>query len=317
MLNKLDGVVQRVLGDPTVSLSELEKNVSMVLVNSHYSLGHPRPLMPNVVEVGAMHCRPARPLQDKALREFIDSSAVPVVLFSLGSTIRSEQMPATVRDSLVAAFRRLPYRVVWKWEGAALTNLPPNVMTRPWLSQQDVLGHKNVRAFVTHGGLLSLQEAVYHNVPVVGLPLMSDQHLNVRQAVTLGLGRQLTVESLSEDAVYDAITAVVEQPAFQERVGQRSRLLRDQETTPLERAVYWSEHVLRYGGAQHLRSVAADMPLHQYLLVDVAAVLLVAVVVVVVLLWWGLRAAARCLVRGLKKAARKLLITLRLHAKMQ
>ncbi|XP_045130363.1 UDP-glycosyltransferase UGT5-like [Portunus trituberculatus] len=317
VLNKLDGVVQRVLGDPTVSLSELEKNVSMVLVNSHYSLGHPRPLMPNVVEVGAMHCRPARPIQDKALREFIDSSPVPVVLFSLGSTIRSEQMPATVRDSLVAAFRRLPYRVVWKWEGAALKNLPPNVMTRPWLSQQDVLGHKNVRAFVTHGGLLSLQEAVYHNVPVVGMPLMSDQHLNVRQAVTLGLGRQLTVESLSEDAVYEAITSVVEEPAFQERVGQRSRLLRDQETTPLERAVYWSEHVLRYGGAQHLRSVAADMPLHQYLLVDVAAVLLAVAVLLLLLLWWGLRAATRCLVRGLKKAARKLLITVRLHAKMQ
>ena len=317
MLNKVESVVQRVLGDPTVSLSELEKNVSMVLVNSHYSLGHPRPLMPNVVEVGAMHCRPARPLQDKALREFLDSSPVPVVLFSLGSTIRSEQMPAKVRDSLVAAFRRLPYRVVWKWEGAPLANLPPNVMTRAWLSQQDVLGHKNVRAFVTHGGLLSLQEAVYHNVPVVGLPLMSDQHLNVRQAVTLGLGRQLTVESLSEDTVYDAISSVVEETGYQQRVEQRSRLLQDQETTPLERAVYWSEHVLRYGGAEHLRSVAADMPLHQYMLLDVAAVLLVAAVALMAVVWLALRAATRYFVRALKKTAGKLVMAVRVHAKIQ
>lgn len=317
VLNKLDGVVQRVIGDPTVSLSEVEKNVSMVLVNSHYSLGHPRPLMPNVVEVGAMHCRPARPLQDRALREFIDSSPVPVVLFSLGSTIRSEQMPARVRDSLVAAFRRLPYRVVWKWEGAALTDLPPNVMTRAWLPQQDVLGHKNVRGFITHGGLLSLQEAVYHNVPVVGMPLMSDQHLNVRQAVTLGLGRELTVETLSEEAVYEAVTSVVEDPGFQQRVEQRSRLLRDQETSPLDRAVYWSEHVLRYDGAQHLRSVAADMPLHQYLLMDVAGVLLVAALAVVAVVWWALRAAARYFVRTLKKFARKMLVAVRTHAKLQ
>lgn len=317
VLNKLDGVVQRVIGDPTVSLSEVEKNVSMVLVNSHYSLGHPRPLMPNVVEVGAMHCRPARPLQDRALREFIDSSPVPVVLFSLGSTIRSEQMPARVRDSLVAAFRRLPYRVVWKWEGAALTDLPPNVMTRAWLPQQDVLGHKNVRGFITHGGLLSLQEAVYHNVPVVGMPLMSDQHLNVRQAVTLGLGRELTVETLSEEAVYEAVTSVVEDPGFQQRVEQRSRLLRDQETSPLDRAVYWSEHVLRYDGAQHLRSVAADMPLHQYLLMDVAGVLLVAALAVVAVVWWALRAAARYFVLTLKKVARKMLVAVRTHAKLQ
>lgn len=317
VLNKLDAVVQRVLEDPTVSLSELEKNVSLVMVNSHYSLGHPRPLMPNVVEVGAMHCRPALPLQDRALREFLDASPVPVVLFSLGSTIRSEQMPARVRDSLVAAFRRLPYRVVWKWEGAALTDLPPNVITRAWLSQQDVLGHKNVRAFVTHGGLLSLQEAVYHNVPVVGMPLMSDQHLNVRQAVTLGLGRELTVESVSEDAVYEAITSVVEDPGFKQRVEQRSHLLRDQEITPLERAVYWSEHVLRYGGAQHLRSVAADMPLHQYLLLDVTAVLLVASVLLVAVLWWTLWAATRCLVRQLRKTAGKLLMAIRVQDRIE
>lgn len=316
VLNKLEGVVQRALGDPTVSLSELEKNVSMVLVNSHYSLGHPRPLMPNVVEVGAMHCRPARPLQDKALRVFLDSSPVPVVLFSLGSTIRSEQMPARVRESLVEAFRRLPYRVVWKWEGAAIADLPPNVMTRAWLPQQDVLAHKNVRGFVTHGGLLSQQEAVYHNVPMVGLPLMSDQHLNVKQAVTLGLARELTVESLSADSVYEAIKTVVEDPGFQQRVEQRSRLLRDQETTPLDRAVYWSEHVMRHGGAQHLRSVAADMPLHQYFLLDVAAVLLVTAVVLVAVVWWVVRATIRGVLRGLRKTARKLLTAMRTEAKI-
>lgn len=317
MLNKLESVVQRVLGDPTVSLSELEKNVSMVLVNSHYSLGHPRPLMPNVVEVGGMHCRPARPLQDKALREFLDSSPVPVVMFSLGSSIRSDQMPARIRDSIVEAFRRLPYRVVWKWEGAAIPNLPANVMTRAWLSQQDVLGHKNVRAFVTHGGLLSLQEAVYHNVPMVGLPLMSDQHLNVKQAVTLGLARELTFETLSADSIYEAITTVLEDPGFQQRVEQRSRLLRDQQTTPLDRAVYWSEHVLRYGGAQHLRSVAADMPTHQYFLLDVAVVLLMVTVAIVAIVWWAVRAATRGVVRGLRKTARRMLTAMRAEAKMQ
>merc|ERR1719495_1545252 len=74
VLDRLDGVVQRFLGDTSVSLAEVEKNVSVILVNSHYSLGHPRPLLPNVVEVGAMHCRPARPLHDTELRHFLDSS---------------------------------------------------------------------------------------------------------------------------------------------------------------------------------------------------------------------------------------------------
>lgn len=317
VLNKLDGVVQRFLGDPMVSLAEVEKNVSLVLVNSHYSLGHPRPLSPNVVEVGAMHCRPARPLADQQLQYFLDSSQTPVILFSLGSTIRSEQLPPSLRQALVSAFRRLPYRVVWKWEGAAIEDLPSNVLTRPWLSQQDVLGHSKVAAFVTHGGLLSLQEAVYHGVPVVGLPLMSDQHLNVRQAVTLGLGRQLLLEDITEDVLYETITGVAEDPSFRQQVQQRSELLRDQETTPLNRAVYWSEHVLRHGGATHLRSAAVDLPFYQYLLLDVALVLASVATVAVLLVWLTLRTALRALLKALNRATRTLLKKVSVHVKVE
>nr|XP_045594736.1 UDP-glucosyltransferase 2-like [Procambarus clarkii] len=317
VLNRLDGVVQRFLGDPTVSLTEVEKNVSLVMVNSHYSLGHPRPLMPNVVEVGAMHCRPARPLQDAQLRHFLDSSPVPVVLFSLGSHIRSEQLPAAVLHSLVAAFGRLPYRIVWKWEGGAIADLPSNVMTRAWLPQQDVLGHERVRAFLTHGGLLSLQEAVYHNVPIVGLPLMSDQPLNVRQAVTLGLGVGLTLETLTEKAVYQAIRSVVEKEDYRRRVEERSQLLRHQDSLPLDRAVYWTEHILRFGGGQHLRSAAVDMPLYQYLLLDVAGVLVTVAVLLLLLLWSALRALMRLLVRTSKKVAANVITALRTHVKLQ
>lgn len=310
-------MVQRFLGDPTVSLSELEKNVSLVLVNSHYSLGQPRPLMPNVVEVGAMHCRPAQPLQDLELRQFLDESPVPVVYFSLGSHIRSQQLPPWLRQALVTAFKRLPYRVLWKLEGGPLDDLPFNVMTRPWLPQQDVLGHNNVRAFLTHGGLLSLQESVYHNVPIVGLPLMSDQHTNIQQAVAQGFGRHFTLESLTSEKIYEAIKAVVEEEHYKRRVEESSQLLRDQLTKPLDRAVYWTEHVLRYGGAPHLRSAAADMPLHQYLLLDVAGVLTVMALVVLLLLYVILRISTRAFLRLLKKTGSRILGAIRTHTKLE
>lgn len=40
--------------------------------------------------------------------------------------------------------------------------------------------------------------------------------------------------------------------------------------SPLDTAVYWIEYVIRHKGAPHLRSVAADLPWYQYLLLDVA-----------------------------------------------
>ena len=43
-----------------------------------------------------------------------------------------------------------------------LKDLPKNVLTSSWVPQQDVLGHPNLKVFVTHGGLGSVMEAIHH-----------------------------------------------------------------------------------------------------------------------------------------------------------
>lgn len=43
--------------------------------------------------------------------------------------------------------------------------------------------------------------------------------------------------------------------------------------TGLEKAVWWTEYVLRHKGAKHLRSGAIDLPLYQYFLLDVLGLL--------------------------------------------
>ncbi|KAG0703732.1 UDP-glucuronosyltransferase 2B28 [Chionoecetes opilio] len=47
-------------------LLELERNQSLTLMNTHFSITSPLPLLPSQVEVGAMHCRPAKPLPKTA-----------------------------------------------------------------------------------------------------------------------------------------------------------------------------------------------------------------------------------------------------------
>lgn len=41
----------------------------------------------------------------------------------------------------------------------------------------------------------------------------------------------------------------------------------------LDRAVFWTEYVLRHQGAPHLHSVSADLPWYQYWSLDIMAVL--------------------------------------------
>lgn len=57
---------------------------------------------------------------------------------------------------------------------------------------------------------------------------------------------------------------------------KRSKLLRDQPEHPLNRAIYWTEYVLRHKGAYHLQSPAKEYCFVQYYLIDVALFCLVA-----------------------------------------
>ena len=61
------------------------------------------------------------------------------------------------------------------------------------------------RLFITHGGLFSNQEAVYHGVPFIGLPVFIDQPINVRKAARDGYAIHLSWSELTEDVLYDAI----------------------------------------------------------------------------------------------------------------
>ena len=65
-------------------------------------------------------------------------------------------------------------------EFAAVTGAAPNLRLLPWLPQNDLLGHPAVTAFLSHGGIHSMYEAIYHGVPMVVVPLTADQFDNAR-----------------------------------------------------------------------------------------------------------------------------------------
>jgi glucuronosyltransferase len=80
-----------------------------------------------------------------------------------------------------------------------------------------------------------------------------------------------------------------------------SAVLRDQPQTPLDRAVYWTEYVIRHKGAPHLRSAAADLSWYQYLLLDVMLLLAVGALLVVLISYLALRTLYKILTRKATK----------------
>jgi glucuronosyltransferase len=259
----------------------------MIFSNSYFPLTFPRPLLPDIVEVGGMHCRPAQPLP-KDLDDFLTGAEHGFIYFSMGSVLQTDQMPEEMRQKFLNVFSRLKQRVLWKWNSGEMPNVPSNVKLSSWLPQQDILGHPNIRIFMTHGGLLSSQEAAYHGVPLIGIPMFADQDLNTQQAVSNGYAVFLEILDLSEELLDSLINEVLNEPKYSNRAKELSAVIRDQMETPLERAVFWTEYVIRHRGAVHLRSAARKLNFIQYHSIDVfgfiSAVLIVLITSLVVLL---------------------------------
>ncbi|CAG7729661.1 unnamed protein product, partial [Allacma fusca] len=68
----MEKVYRTALGDPSIpSVNEIERNASIVLMNSQISFSLPRPLLPDIIEVGGMPLVPSKPVEPKELDDFL------------------------------------------------------------------------------------------------------------------------------------------------------------------------------------------------------------------------------------------------------
>lgn len=137
-----------------------------------------------------------------------------------------------------------------------------------------LLDHPNVVAFVTQGGLQSIEESIRSRVPMVGIPFGVDQQFNVQRIVDLAIGKRLEYKKLSTKLLLESINDVASNPIYKENINEIASLIWDQETKPLDRAIWWIEYVIRHKGAKHLRSPAVDLPWYKYLLLDIIGLIL-------------------------------------------
>ncbi|XP_069697456.1 UDP-glycosyltransferase UGT5-like [Periplaneta americana] len=255
-------------------LSDLERSTSLILLNNHFSLSAPRPLLPSMVQVGGLHVKPPNKLPQD-LQKFLDEATEGAIYFSMGSNLQSSHMSEPMKRNFLHVFSKLKQRVLWKFEEDTLPGQPKNVKLGKWLPQSDILAHPNIRLFITHGGLLSTQEATSRGIPVIGIPIYADQKLNILRVAAAGYGVLLEFNNITEESLSTTIREVIK-PRYRENAQRLSRIYRDQPLSPLDQAVFWTEYVIRHKGAPHLRSAALDLAWYQYFLLDVIVVLAVA-----------------------------------------
>lgn len=65
--------------------------------------------------------------------------------------------------------------------------------------------------------------------------------------------------------------------SYKENIRLRSKLMHDQPLKPIDSAVYWVEHVIRYKGAPHLRSAGLDLKWYEREMIDVFLFIIVVI----------------------------------------
>lgn len=65
-----------------------------------------------------------------------------------------------------------------------------------------------MKVFITQGGLQSIEEAISKEVPMVGVPIIFDQPLNVKRIVELGLAVEIKPSELTKKSLLKVILDV-------------------------------------------------------------------------------------------------------------
>jgi hypothetical protein len=163
-----------------------------------------------------------------------DTGGRPLVLVSLGTVFH--RTPGTY-EAIVEALAGEPVvagvALGADQDPARLGPLPPHVHVEPVLPLTRLLDYCAV--LVTHGGFNSVKEASSRGVPMVVMPIASDQHLSAERCAALGLAETIAPDQRHADRIGKAVRAVLGDPAYR----RAARRMADEMAAlpPMEEAV--------------------------------------------------------------------------------
>ncbi|XP_028660752.2 UDP-glucuronosyltransferase 2A1-like isoform X6 [Erpetoichthys calabaricus] len=298
-----DPYFTEVSGRPT-SLCEMMGKAEIWLIRTYWDFEFPRPYLPNFQFVGGLHCRPAKALPED-MEEFAQSSGDHgIVVLTFGSMIKN--LTREKANLIASALGQIPQKVLWRYSGETPETLAPNTRLYNWIPQNDLLGHPKTRAFITHGGTNGIYEAIYHGIPMVGIPMFGDQPDNMVHMKAKGAAVVVNFNTMTSQDLVDALNTVINNPTYKESAMKLSRIHHDQPVKPLDTAVFWIEFVMRHKGAKHLRPAAHNLTWYQYHCLDVIAFLLVCILTSVIITYkCCIFSFRKCFKRSLKKSKRE------------
>lgn len=101
--------------------------------------------------------------------------------------------------------------------------------------------------------------------------------MNMARAELLGWGAQVAYTNLTEASLSWAINEVLYNSKYIKNTNEIASRLLDQPQSPMERAIYWVEYVLRHDGAHYMQTSAQYLNFIEYHNLDIYATFAIAI----------------------------------------
>ncbi|VDM52849.1 unnamed protein product, partial [Angiostrongylus costaricensis] len=271
---------RNLIGPNFPDIVDVAKECPLVMVNSNELYEAPRPTLSKIVNIGGvgMEFKETNPLPAEFQR--IIDDGVGLVVFSFGSVVPSHKMPTLWKKSFLNAFRSFPeHHFVMKYEGTDLQDqLPPNAHVFKWLPQIDLLAHNKTKAFISHGGYNSLQEAIIAGVPLITIALFGDQQKNAKLAEKHGISVNIRKNSLTADAIVNALKKLFNDHSYTQNIRRLSSMVKKRPVKAEHLLVAWAEFVAEFKTLENLVPAGSNLGFLQYHSIDVIGFLFIVLV---------------------------------------
>ncbi|KAF4995618.1 hypothetical protein FGRMN_5009 [Fusarium graminum] len=228
---------------------KLSKPDYLLFLNNFYGMETPRDTPPLVHTVGPV-LADSYPSLEGDVKEFVethhkialvafgthvilDDAKVLKVIAGLADAIHSGSIDGVVwtlsarsRDRLDTSII-VPSSHLSHWNlGQILGNKNPAWYFALWVPQRSLLEHASTVVFVTHCGASSVNEAIFHGVPMVAMGIFGDQMVTSLRVERSGIAVRLDKHKFEASDLAFAIQRILHfnKPSFQQNVKRMQRI---------------------------------------------------------------------------------------------
>lgn len=150
----------------------------------------------------------------------------PLIYISMGTMYNDA---AEFYHACFDAFGEQPYQVIMsigqRIDPQSLREAPSNFIVRSFVPQLAIL--ERAVLFVTHGGMNSANEGIWHEVPMIVLPQQADHYVVANRVAEVGAGLVLDRRQVTPETLQSMTQQILGESSFQEACQRMGKSFRD------------------------------------------------------------------------------------------